>query len=110
MMQIWSPKFKKHSDDDAVSTNLAGNLDKDFVSAQLSCATTNDAIIHTRDVMSGRLQDDPWISYPMGEIQDKQSKLPSSSSSSSSYPPSSSFMTEILKSVDRAPLSLDIVS
>ena len=52
--------------------------------------------------MCGRFGDDSWISYPMGKLLDKQSKSASSLSSSS-------FMTEILKSVDRAPLSLDIV-
>ena len=108
MMPIWSPKFKNQSDDNAVSAILAQHLDKDFVRTQPSPATANDAIIHTRDVMCGRFQDDPRISYRMGELLDKQSKSPSSSSSSS-FPTSSSFMTEILKSVDRAPLSLDVV-
>ena len=108
MMQIWSPKFKKQSDESAVSTILAQHLDKDFVSALPSPATAADAIIYSRDLNCGRFPDDSWISYPMGELLDKQSKSPSSSSSSS-FPPSSSFMSKILKSVDQASLSLDIV-
>ena len=103
MMASWSPKFKNQSDDESVSTILAQHLDKDFLSAQPFPATAHDAKIHSRVVMCGRLQNDPWISYLMGELLDKQSNFPSSSSSSS-------FMTEILKSVDRAPLSLDIVN
>ena len=58
MMPIWSPEFKNQSDDDTVSTILAQHLDQDFVSAQPSPATANDAIIHTRDLMCGRFQDD----------------------------------------------------
>ena len=81
MMPIWSPKSKNQSDDNAVSTILAQHLDKNFVSAQPSLATANDA---TRDLMCGRFQHDSWISYPMGESLDKQSKCSSSSSSSSS--------------------------
>ena len=108
MMPVWSPKFKNQSDDEDVSTILAQHLDKDFVSAQPSPATADDTIIHTTDVMCSTFQDDSWISYPMGELLDKQSKSPSSSSSSFSR--LSSFMTEILKSVHQAPLSLKIVN
>ena len=51
MMPIWSPKFRNQSVDDAVSTILAQLLDKDFVSAQPSPTTANDAIVHSRGVM-----------------------------------------------------------
>ena len=59
--------------------------------------------------MCGTFHDDLWISYLMGELLDKQPES-ASSSSSSFFSPSSSFMTEILKLVDRAPLNLDIVN
>ena len=104
LMPIWSPQFKNQSDDDAVSTILAKHLDKDFVGAQPSPDTTNDAIIHRMDVVSGRFEDDWWISYRMGKFLNKQSRSPSSS-----FCPWSSFMTKILELVDRAPWSLDIV-
>ena len=109
MMPIWSPKSMNQSDDDAVSTILANHQGKDFVTAQESPATANDGIIRTRDLMCRRFQDDGWISYLMAKLLDKQSQSPSSSSSSSLFSPSSLFMSKILKSVDRAPLSLDIV-
>ena len=77
MMPIWSPKFKNQLDDDTISTILVQHLDKDFVSTQPSPATASDAIIHTRDLMCSRLQDDSWISHPMGESLEKHSKSPS---------------------------------
>ena len=85
---------------------LAAQLDKDFTSAQPLPATANNAIIHTTDVMCGRFQDESWIPYRMGKLLDNQSKL-APLSSSSLFLPSSSFMTEIMKPVDRAPSSLD---
>ena len=81
MMPVPSPEFKNQLHDGAVSTIPAQYLDKRFVSAQPSPATANDTIIHTRDVMCDRFQDDSWVSIPMGELLDKQSKSPSSSSS-----------------------------
>ena len=58
MLPLWSPRFKKQSDDDAVSTICVQHPDKDFVGAQPSPVTASDAIIHTRDVMCSRFQDD----------------------------------------------------
>ena len=107
MMPISSPKFKHQSDDEPVPTIRAQHLDKDFVSAQQFPTSPTDASIHTRGAICRNIQDDSWIPYPMGELLDTQSKSPPSSASSS-FPPSSSFMTESLKSVDPAPLSLDI--
>ena len=58
MMPIWSPKLKKRSDDEGVSTTLAQHLDKDFVGAEPSPTSANDTIMHTRDVTCGTFQDD----------------------------------------------------